>query len=78
MTESNALFVHFLVWDRRYTGRFFEDLLTGLFEVAPYLLHVILVLPPRVIPGDPCDRSLRSMTRLRSPASYLPRQQFRS
>ncbi|XP_076235027.1 cilia- and flagella-associated protein 61 [Calliopsis andreniformis] len=48
----------------RYTGRFFEDLLTGLFDVAPYLLHVILVLPPRVIPGDLYVRSPRSMTRL--------------
>ncbi|XP_053977113.1 cilia- and flagella-associated protein 61-like [Hylaeus volcanicus] len=57
VTERNAMFVHFLVWDRRYTGRFFEDLLTGLFDVALYLLHVILVLPPRVIPGDPSNRS---------------------
>ncbi|XP_043526432.1 cilia- and flagella-associated protein 61-like [Frieseomelitta varia] len=46
------MFVHILVWDRRYTGHFFADLLTGLFNVTSYLQHVILVIPPRIIiPG---------------------------
>nr|XP_031847355.1 cilia- and flagella-associated protein 61 [Nomia melanderi] len=59
-TERNSLFVHLLVWDSRYTGRFFEDLLTGLFNIAPYLLHVILVHPAGVGPGDLSRRSRRS------------------
>ncbi|XP_076629845.1 cilia- and flagella-associated protein 61 [Colletes latitarsis] len=58
VTERNSMFVHFLVWDRRYTGHFFEDLLTGLFDVASYLLHVILVLPPRVIPADVFEQQM--------------------
>ncbi|XP_043265617.1 cilia- and flagella-associated protein 61-like [Colletes gigas] len=58
VTERDSMFVHFLVWDRRYTGHFFEDLLTGLFDVASYLLHVILVLPPRVIPADVFEQQM--------------------
>nr|XP_033324717.1 uncharacterized protein LOC117219588 isoform X2 [Megalopta genalis] len=54
VTERNTLFMHFLAWDHRYNAdRFFEELMNGLFAIAPYLLHVILVNPPRVIPGDP-------------------------
>ncbi|KAK1125027.1 hypothetical protein K0M31_006364 [Melipona bicolor] len=52
VTERNSMFVHILVWDRRYTGRFFADLLTGLFDVTSYLQHVILVMPPRIIIPD--------------------------
>lgn len=57
VTERNAMFVHLLVWDRRYTGGFFKDLLTGLFDVTSYLQHVILVIPPRIILSELKDRS---------------------
>lgn len=57
VTERNAMFVHFLAWDKRYIGHFFEALLTGVFDMAFYLQHVILVVPPQVILGDPSNRS---------------------
>lgn len=49
MTEGNAMFIHILVWDKRYTGNFFADLLTGLFDITSCLQHVILVVPPQII-----------------------------
>ncbi|XP_076395466.1 cilia- and flagella-associated protein 61 [Megachile rotundata] len=58
VTERNALFVHFLAWDKRYTGHFFEDLLTGLFDIASYLQHVMLVVPPQVTLADVFERQM--------------------
>ncbi|XP_076759809.1 cilia- and flagella-associated protein 61 [Xylocopa sonorina] len=58
VTESNAMFAHILLWDKRYTGRFFEDLLTGFFDVASYLLHVILVVPPGIILADVFEQQM--------------------
>ncbi|CAL7938183.1 unnamed protein product [Xylocopa violacea] len=58
VTESNAMFVHILVWDKRYTGRFFEDLLTGLFDMASCLLHVMLVVPPGIILADVFEQQM--------------------
>ncbi|CAK9809305.1 hypothetical protein ANTQUA_LOCUS5981 [Anthophora quadrimaculata] len=52
VTEGNSMFVHFLVWDKRYTGHFFEELTTSVFDSASYLQHMLLVLPPQIIPGD--------------------------
>ncbi|XP_026674181.1 cilia- and flagella-associated protein 61-like [Ceratina calcarata] len=52
VTEMNTMFLHLLVWDKRYTGHFYEDLLTGLFDFTSYLQHVILVLPPQIILAD--------------------------
>lgn len=48
------MFVHLLVWDERYSGRFLKDLLAALFDIAADCQHVILVVPPRrVTSGDP-------------------------
>ncbi|XP_034179175.2 cilia- and flagella-associated protein 61 isoform X2 [Osmia lignaria lignaria] len=58
VTERNAMFVHFLAWDKRYIGHFFEALLTGVFDIAFYLQHVILVVPPRVILADVFERQM--------------------
>ncbi|CAK9824741.1 Cilia- and flagella-associated protein 61 [Anthophora retusa] len=52
VTEGNSMFVHFLAWDRRYTGNFFEELMTSIFDSASNLQHVLLVLPPQIILAD--------------------------
>lgn len=57
MTEGNAMFIHILVWDKRYTGNFFADLLTGLFDITSCLQHVILVVPPQIIIRESKDGS---------------------
>ncbi|XP_012344888.2 cilia- and flagella-associated protein 61-like [Apis florea] len=52
VTEKNSMFVHVLVWDARYTGHFFEKLLSGLFDVTSYLEYILIVIPPRIILTD--------------------------
>lgn len=46
------MFVHLLVWDERYSNEFLSELLAALFDITTYCQYVILVLPPRVTPGD--------------------------
>lgn len=53
VTEKNSMFVHVLVWDIRYTGHFFEKLLSGLFDVTSYLEYILIVIPPRIILSEP-------------------------
>lgn len=49
------MFVHLLVWDERYSNEFLSELLAALFDITTYCQYVILVLPPRVTPGDLAD-----------------------
>ncbi|XP_029157071.1 LOW QUALITY PROTEIN: cilia- and flagella-associated protein 61-like [Nylanderia fulva] len=58
-TERNTMFVHLLVWDERYSNNnFLKELLSATFDITIYCQHVILVVPPRVILGDPFCRSM--------------------
>ncbi|XP_011864945.1 PREDICTED: cilia- and flagella-associated protein 61-like [Vollenhovia emeryi] len=51
-TERNTMFVHLLVWDERYSNKFLAELLAAVFDMTTYCQYVILVVPPRVTPGD--------------------------
>jgi len=54
-TESNALFVHLLVWDDDYEDVFLAKLLTAVFYTHSYCLYVVIVKPPRVEIGLKCN-----------------------
>lgn len=45
------MFVHLLVWDTRYSETFFKDLLSRIFTITSYCLHVIMVSPPSLETG---------------------------
>ena len=46
------MFIHFLVWDTRYTNGFLNKLLSAIFSMATFCHHVILIHPPCVAPGN--------------------------
>lgn len=46
------MFVHLLVWDEHSPNEFLGELLAAVFDITTYCEYVILVVPPRVTPGD--------------------------
>ncbi|KAI4501348.1 hypothetical protein M0802_003721 [Mischocyttarus mexicanus] len=54
--ENDTMFIHCLVWDDRYTDKFFEYLLVALFDMDVHCFNIILILPPRIKPENSFKR----------------------
>ncbi|XP_033221292.1 cilia- and flagella-associated protein 61-like isoform X2 [Belonocnema kinseyi] len=58
VNTGNVLFIHFLVWDTRYIGEFFDKLLNAIFSMATFCFHLMLVHPPSVVPVEVIEKHM--------------------